>query len=121
MMNNAEITQDVARLEMMKIDNMRIVEMLKIENSENQLRDKFLSATKDWRNHREQHTKTVGKCMAIFNSCLGESARSVIKEHLKANNFRAAWFALDRHYHLGIGGQQNVAEVVNQLTNIVYN
>jgi hypothetical protein len=45
----------------------------------------------------------------------------VIKDHLKANNFRAAWVALDRHYHLGTGGQQNVAEVVNKLTNIVYN
>ena len=115
------ITNEAGQLESMKIQNMREIELLKIMNSENQLRDKFQAATKDWRNQKEQHTKTVGKCMAVFNSCLGESARSVIKEHLKANNFRAAWNALDRHYHLGIGGQQNVAEVVNQLTNIVYN
>ena len=121
MMNSNEINQDSARLEMMKKDNLRIGEILKIDNSENHLRDKFLSATKDWRNHKEQHTKTVGKCMAVFNSCLGDSARSVIKNHLKANNFRAALMALDRHYHLGTGGQQNVAEVVNKLTNIVYN
>jgi hypothetical protein len=79
MMSNNEISQDNARLEMMKIDNQRTTEILKIDNSENQLRDKFLSATKDWRNHKEQHTKTVGKCMAVFNSCLGDSARSVIK------------------------------------------
>ena len=43
--------------------------------------------------------KTVGKCMAVFNSCLGESARSVIKEFSKTKSFRAAWDALDRHYH----------------------
>ena len=121
MMQNHEIVLDNARLEMMKIENMRTAEILRIQNSENQLRDKFQSATKDWRNHREQHIKTVGKCMSVFNTCLGESARSVIKEHLKTNSFRAAWIALDRHYHLGTGGQQNVAEVVNKLTNMVYN
>jgi hypothetical protein len=120
LIDNGEITRDVGRLEQMKLDNSRLAEILRIENSEHNLRDKFMSATKDWRNQKEQHVKTVGKCMGVFNTTLGDSAKSAIKDLLSVHKFRAAWIALDHHYHLGVGGQQNVAEVVHALTNMVY-
>ena len=44
--NNA-ITNEAGQLELMKIENSREIELLKIMNSENQLRDKFQVATKD--------------------------------------------------------------------------
>ena len=115
------ITVEVANIERIKLNNQKLQELFKIDNSEVMLLDKYLSAMKDWRFRKEQHVKMVGKCMNVFNSCLGESAKSVIKDHLNQQHFRAAWIALDRHYHLGIGGQQNIAEIVHQLTSMVYN
>lgn len=120
MIDSNEITRDVGRAEQMKLDNSRLVEILKIENSEHNLRDKFNAATKDWRSQKEQHVKTVGKCMGVFNLTLGDSAKSIIKDLLAVHKFRAAWIALDHHYHLGVGGQQNVAEVIHTLTSMIY-
>ena len=71
MINSGEITPEVGRMELLKLDNARVIETLKIENSEHSLKDKFMAATKDWRNHKEQHV-----------TFLGDSSRAIVKDLL---------------------------------------
>ena len=69
-------------MEIAKVENQRSMKFCEIQNTAHSLRDKFVTATKDWRSQKEQHIKTVGKCMNVFNTCLGDSAKAVIKDNL---------------------------------------
>ena len=114
------ISIEHGRQELLRIENQRSVKLLEIENSESSFRDKYQTAVKDWRNHKEQHRKTVGKCIAVFGTYLGDSAKAIIKQLLKENRFREAWHSLERHYRLGLGGNQNVQEVINRINSNAY-
>ena len=53
--------------------------------------------------------------MGVFNKCLGEAAKAVIKDHLAKRRFRAAFHQLGTHFHIGLGGSDII--MFNELWN----
>jgi len=115
-LNQLPFTQAKRLEEGWKLSSAVANEKTRIENSRSNLETKFHSLLKNHEDKMKESQTKIGRCMGVFNKCLGEAAKVVIKEHLANHRFRAAFHQLGVHFHIGLGGHHNVQRIVEQVS-----
>ena len=115
-LNQLPFTQAKKLEESWKLTSAAANEKTRIENSRSSLETKFHALLKNHEDKTKEFQTKVGRCMGVFNKCLGEAAKVVIKDHLANHRFRAAFHQLGVHFHIGLGGHHNVQRIVEQVS-----
>lgn len=104
----------------LKVENDHLDNMFGIEKMRASLESSFESAHVNWTKAKNNHEEKLGRSMSVYNEKLSPTVQAFIKGHLDAQHVRAAWVALDDHYKLAVGGQQNVQQVMEFLSSATY-
>ncbi len=112
-------TMSLAEKEKKNVDlkvNMRN-ELTRVVNSQVNATQSLNAQIANWEKQREVFLKKKGACIQAFYECFGSAPLATCAKFLKKGEVRAAWNCLLESYNSGVGGQQNIANIMKMLNN----
>lgn len=88
-----------------------------LENSQVVAMQSLNTQISNWEKQRETFLKKKGACIQAFHESFGPAPIATCAKYLKKGEVRAAWNCLVNSYNAGVGGQQNVANIMKMLNN----
>jgi hypothetical protein len=105
----------------MDIRNAQATDVLKIEESRQQVQKDLLTMLQRWESMSKDHAKKQAGALRVYTKCLGPEPLAHISDEIDAGHIRAAWIKLNRRYNVTVGGHANVQGILQQLNEAYFN